>query len=85
MGRRQRRAPLWVRELTSRNLHALAGRLLRESQTTDLSDAQNWLLDHCLGDLEWRWSHCEPVWRRCSCWMCAPAWDPVSDGCACAD
>lgn len=67
---RGRHAPLWVRELTERNLHALCGHLARTEESQDLTASQVWLYEHCLDDLEWRRKHTFPVWHRCSCRFC---------------
>jgi len=79
MSRRRRVAPQWVQELEPRELHALTGRLLREFRSADLTDAQDWLLDHCLDDLDWRWRNTEPAYLRCACMLCVPPFDPAND------
>lgn len=71
---RTRLAPGWVQSMPDRELHSVAGRLLRESRDADLSDRQDWLLDRLLGDLQWRRS--KALWDRrwpCSCWLCMPS------------
>jgi len=67
---RSRLAPMWVRELDRRQLHALTGKLVRLYGEEGLSDKQEWLLDRCLQELNWRRSHA--VWPdpRCSCQFC---------------
>jgi len=84
MLRKARRAPLWVQQLQSRDLHGLAGKLHREWRAGTITPAQSWLLDHCLNDLEYRWYSAYPVWHRCSCWMCVPPFELLSDGCGVA-
>lgn len=71
----RRRAPYWVRELSSASLHGLAGRLLRESKVKDLSGAQEWLWDRCINELEWRRRQVRPVWQSCSCELCVGPFD----------
>lgn len=67
---RGRRTPLWIRELTTKELHALCGRFLREQLNTDLSDRQWWLWDTCQKELEWRFCHPSPKWNWCTCSLC---------------
>lgn len=66
-------APGWIQAMPDRELHSVAGRLLRESRTDDLSKGQDWLLDRLLDDLEWR--RRVALRKRgwpCSCWLCMP-------------
>lgn len=75
----RRRSPGWVRALESRNLHALAFRLRWEYQDRGLSGPQEWLLDACISELEYRRRRalrCHS-WSVCSCELCVPATDQV--------
>jgi len=69
---RRRRAPAWVRTMTDRELHGLAGRFQREQMTYDLSEQQWWLWEMVINELEHRWHRTRPVWRRCGCQFCVP-------------
>lgn len=78
--RRPRRlAPMWVRELDRRDLHALTGKLLRDFRGTGISPAQDWLLDRALNELAWRVYADGPA-RCCVCELCCPEdiWGGVS-------
>ena len=69
---RLRRGPLWLRETSSPALHAMAGRFDRLRMTMDLSEAQEWLYDRCVEELEYRRRNSRPSWLQCSCRYCIP-------------
>lgn len=75
----RRTAPQYVRCMTSRELHGIAGRFQREQMLYDLSERQWWLWEQVLNELEYRWTATRPVWRRCSCLFCVP---PFPEGSA---
>jgi len=70
--RLRRGGPLWVRETSSKALHGIAGRFDRERTGADLTDAQEWLYDRCVEELEYRRRIARPVWSSCSCRYCVP-------------
>lgn len=59
--------------MSDRDLHGLAGRLVRDFQGAGLSDAQDWLLTAALSELEWRRRRKMrrgDVLAACHCWLC---------------
>lgn len=68
----RRRSPLWVRRLDDRVVHALAFRLNSQRTSEDLSEAQEWLFDACVSELEYRHRQSGPGRLRCSCALCLP-------------
>lgn len=77
---RRRRSPLWVREMSSRELHAIAFRFNYDRMTDVLSDPQEWLYDALVSELEWRRSRARWPEHRCSCEICWGPFDfPTSD------
>lgn len=70
--RGQRRGPVWLRETSSRALHGILGRFDRTRTTADLSDAQEWLYDRAVEELEYRRRIARPIWSSCSCRYCVP-------------
>jgi len=62
----------WVRESSSRDVHAILGRFDRERVSADLSEAQEWLYDQCVAELEYRRRRARPIWSSCSCRYCVP-------------
>jgi hypothetical protein len=79
-GRPRRTAPAWVAAMGDRELHALAGRFVRQQETRDLTDGQEWLLATVFEDLEWRRRTTYPVWRCCSCRFCVAPFIGEDDG-----
>lgn len=69
---KRRRAPLWVREMPSNSLHGLALRLMRDAETRDLTDNQEWLWSACISELEYRWRNAPKGEQRCACYLCIP-------------
>jgi hypothetical protein len=68
----RRRSPQWVRNYPDRGLHALAFRLMNLRTGEDLSDAQEWLWDAVISELEYRRrNHPRPQWA-CACQLCIP-------------
>lgn len=67
----------WVREMSSRDVHAILGRFDRERTSADLTDRQEWLYDQCVAELEYRRRRARPIWSSCSCRYCIP---PFTDG-----
>lgn len=74
--RNGRSAPYWVRKLSDRDLHGIAGRFVRLQKTQDLTPGQEWLLEQCFADLAFRRRRTRPAWRACSCEYC---FEPFSD------
>lgn len=72
-----RRGPVWLRESSSVALHGILGRFDRMRTSQDLSDAQEWLYDRAVEELEYRRKTARPVWSGCSCRYCIPPF--VSD------
>lgn len=70
--RRPRKGPVWLRETSSQALHGILGRFDRLRQSEDLSDAQEWLYDRAVEELEYRRRTARPVWSSCSCRYCVP-------------
>lgn len=65
-----RKGPVWLRESSSNALHAILARFDRDRQSQDLSEAQEWLYDRAVEELEYRRRTCRPMWRACSCRYC---------------
>lgn len=63
---------MWLRETSSSALHGICGRLDRDRRSGDLSDAQEWLWDRAVEELEYRRRTARPVWASCSCYLCVP-------------
>jgi hypothetical protein len=70
--RHPRTGPVWVRETSSQALHGILGRFDRERTSGDLTDAQEWLWDKCIEELEYRRRVARPIWTCCSCRYCVP-------------
>lgn len=68
----RRTGPVWVRESHSTALHGILGRFDRMRTGQDLSDAQEWLYDRCVEELEYRRRIARPIWTSCSCRYCVP-------------
>jgi hypothetical protein len=68
----RRRSPSWVRETASPALHSIVARFNRDRASADLTDAQEWLWDACISELEYRRRHCRPAWKACACQYCLP-------------
>lgn len=68
----RRRSPGYVRQWSSSALHALAMKMNLDRSSGDLSEAQEWLFDACVSELEYRRRRTRPVWRCCSCFLCLP-------------
>jgi hypothetical protein len=66
----RRRSPQWVRELTDREVHGIAFNLRNTQAQEDLSDAQEWLWDALMSELQWRRRHTDWPHHRCSCELC---------------
>lgn len=67
------RTPRWVQDTSTKTLHGIAGHLRRERIRTGLSDAQEWLWDRIVPELERRNKRL-PIDLRCYCDLCL---DPV--------
>ncbi len=49
--------------------------------SADLSNAQEWLYDALISELEYRRRNAIPGWTACSCYLCSDPFDPrISDG-----
>lgn len=68
----RRRSPMWVRQLDSQTIHAMCGRFARDRRSADLTEAQEWLWDGLISELEYRHRHTRPAYQRCSCEYCVP-------------
>ena len=77
--RRLRSGPVWVRETSTKALHGIAGRFDRDRQGADLSEAQEWLYDRCVEELEYRRRVARPVWSSCACRYCVPPFQYFDD------
>jgi len=66
----RRRSPAWVRAMTSRELHGVAGHLNAERLSADLSDRQEWLWDAVVSELEYRRRRATWPVRSCTCYLC---------------
>lgn len=75
MRRGPRKGPVWLRESSSNALHGICGRFDRDRTTSDLSEAQEWLYDRCIEELEYRRREARPIWSSCSCRYCVPPFD----------
>lgn len=77
----RRRSPKRVREMDQRNLHALCHSLIRQFHTQKVSDAQIWLMDCCISELEYRARRARRrgwAWP-CRCELCRPAPSDIED------
>jgi hypothetical protein len=71
----RRRSPGWVRAYNSKALHGLAFKLMNLRTSEDLSDAQEWLWDAVISELEYRRrTHPRPAWA-CACMLCIPPFE----------
>lgn len=75
----RRRSPGWVRCMSDAQLHATAMKLARDSETRDLSAAQEWLWQSLISELEYRWRTTRPASFRCSCMLCVPPFPDPED------
>jgi hypothetical protein len=66
----RRRSPQWVRDMEDRELHAVAFRLQHERMQAGLTDAQEWLFDALVSELEFRRRRATWPSRKCSCELC---------------
>ncbi len=66
----RRRSPGWVREMSDRELHQIGFRFAHERQEVDLSDAQEWLWDAIISELEYRRRRARPAYTACACELC---------------
>lgn len=80
--RRGRCAPHWVRALSDRDLHGIAGRFVRLQREQDLTPGQEWLLEMAFADLEYRRRRTRPAWKACSCQFCLPPFTDAYDDAA---
>lgn len=68
----RRRSPGWVRAYSSPSLHGLALKLMRMRTSEHLSDAQEWLWDAVISELEYRRRRDYGRLQACSCMLCIP-------------
>jgi hypothetical protein len=66
---------MWVRELHSSQIHAMAERFNRNRVSTDLSDRQEWLYDALVSELEFRHRNAGRGEQRCACYLCIPPFE----------
>ena len=71
----RRRSPGWVREMSSRELHAVAERFNRQRTTQDLTERQEWFYDAIISELEYRRRRARPTWSACACYLCIGPFD----------
>jgi len=72
----RRRSPGWLRQCESREIHGIAFHLNLERQQDVLSNAQEWLFDACISELEYRRDRARWPDRRCSCELCLGPFEP---------
>lgn len=65
----RRRAPGWVREMTSLSLHRLGGRLINDARIRDLSSRQEAVWAAVVSELEYR-NRRRIIKDRCTCLIC---------------
>lgn len=65
----RRRSPWWVRELSTRSLHGMGGKLSQLYRTDGLSDRQLATLGACESELAYR-NRRLVVADRCTCQLC---------------
>jgi hypothetical protein len=70
MDQTRRRSPSWVREMSSQELHAIAGRFNRQRPMADLTERQEWFYDAIVSELEYRRRRARPTWSACACYLC---------------
>lgn len=77
----RRRSPGWVRSMESRNVHALAFRLRNRFMVEGISSAEEWLLDACISELEYRRRRALRArsWSACACELCKGGEAPPVD------
>lgn len=68
----RRRSPGWVRAYSSPALHGLALKLMRMRTSEGISDAQEWLWDAVVSELEYRRRRALGTVQACSCMLCIP-------------
>lgn len=74
----RRRAPYWVRSLTDQALHGLALKTQRSFEVGWISDRQEWMLEACISELEYRARRdARAGIKACVCQMCC---GPFDDG-----
>lgn len=71
----RRRSPGWVRAYSSPALHGLALRLMNLRRGENLSDAQEWLWDAVISELEYRRRRALGTVKACSCMLCVPPFE----------
>lgn len=71
----RRRSPGWVRDMSSRELHAIAERFNRLRPSQDLSERQEWFYDAIVSELEYRRRVARPSWSACACYLCLGPFD----------
>lgn len=76
----RRRSPAYVRQWSSPALHAVAMKMNRQRTGEDLTDAQEWLYDAIVSELEYRRRRARPMWRACSCMLCIPPFPEGDEG-----
>lgn len=79
--RKTRRArDLWIRQERTRTLHGILGLFDRRRRTDELSEAQEWLWDRIVVELERRHRNTSSLLERCWCCYCVPPFpDDPSD------
>jgi len=68
---------MWVREMDSRTVHKLAYRLWRLWSHEGISDKEEWLLEACISELEYRQRNRQQGWRLCGCQFCCTPFPDV--------
>jgi hypothetical protein len=70
MSRRTAETRAFVHSLASSQLHGLAYKLSRDARSRDWSDAQEWLWQLCVQELEQRRRRSGVLEPTCSCELC---------------
>lgn len=75
----RRRSPGYVRAWSSPAIHGVVAKMNRQRMSADLSDAQEWLWEACISELEYRRRTTRPAWRACACQFCFDPFTGESD------
>lgn len=71
----RRRSPQWVRDMSHRDVHAVAIRLLNSQHFADWTPGQRWLWEALVSELEYRRRSARWPDRKCSCELCFGPFD----------
>jgi hypothetical protein len=79
MSQRTAQTRAFVHSLASSQLHGLAFKLSRDARARDWSDAQEWLFQLCVNELERRRAMAGVLEPRCGCDLCVSPFDRELD------